>query len=147
MPGDDDQPIRLFHTSLRDFLTVKSRSGDLFINPPVRNICIAIDCLKVLGIPPVGDIFSGPVEEYACRNWCHHFHQGFAEGWDNTHSSLYDSLMSCLMHFVSQSLDPWINTLVFNIELRNTLDVVHSVVLMLLEVSTSSSSCCKIKLM
>ncbi|KIM72955.1 hypothetical protein PILCRDRAFT_15647 [Piloderma croceum F 1598] len=33
IPGDDDQPVQLFHTSLRDFLTSKPRLGGFFINP------------------------------------------------------------------------------------------------------------------
>jgi len=35
IPGDDNEPIMLYHTSLQDFLTLKSRSKQYFIDPPL----------------------------------------------------------------------------------------------------------------
>jgi hypothetical protein len=33
VPGTDDAPVTFYHTSLRDFLTTESRSGQLFVPP------------------------------------------------------------------------------------------------------------------
>ncbi|KIM71237.1 hypothetical protein PILCRDRAFT_830480 [Piloderma croceum F 1598] len=46
IPGNDDEPVRLFHTSLRDFLMSKPRSGGFFIDPPARHLDILLDCLN-----------------------------------------------------------------------------------------------------
>jgi hypothetical protein len=52
IPGDDNEPIMLYHTSLRDFLTIKSRSKQYFIDAPLRHLHLAIHCLKHLAECP-----------------------------------------------------------------------------------------------
>jgi hypothetical protein len=52
IPGDDNEPIMLYHTSLRDFLTLKSRSEQYFIDPPLQHLHLAIHCLKHLAENP-----------------------------------------------------------------------------------------------
>ena len=48
IPGHDDLPIMLFHTSLRDFLTSKLRSEQYFIDPPMQHLHLAMCCLEHL---------------------------------------------------------------------------------------------------
>ncbi|RXW17247.1 hypothetical protein EST38_g8604 [Candolleomyces aberdarensis] len=51
VPGTDDIPVTLCHTSLRDFLTTQSRSGDFFAHPShhVRLLLRFLECkLKYL---------------------------------------------------------------------------------------------------
>ena len=48
IPGGDDEPIMLYHTSFRDFLTTKSRSGQYFVNPSLQHIYLAMNCLNCL---------------------------------------------------------------------------------------------------
>jgi hypothetical protein len=128
IPGDDDQPVRLFHTSLRDFLTSTPRSGDFFIDPPARHLDILLDCLKLLLIPPDADIFfRGEASEYACNNWCHHFNEWLILG-NESHD---DSVTSYLKTFVSESFDYWVNTLLIKGSLRRMLDILHRSLLML----------------
>jgi hypothetical protein len=128
IPGNDDQPVRLFHTSLRDFLTSKPRSGDFFIDPPARHLDILLDCLKLMLIPPDTDIFfRGEASEYACNNWCHHFDQWLILG-NESHD---DSLTSYLTNFVSESFDYWVNTLLIKGSLGDMLDMLHRIRLML----------------
>ena len=107
IPGSDDKAIRLFHTSLRDFLTSPGRSPDFFIDPPARHLLIAADCLRVIAVRPTDDFFYSDREMYACLNWCHHFEQGLTNerGGDDL-----SELMSCLIDFASKSVDCWINT-------------------------------------
>ena len=62
IPDRDDQPIRLFHTSLRDFLISPMRSRAFFIHPQVQHLWIAVDCLRVLTEWPRADIFYGTRE-------------------------------------------------------------------------------------
>ena len=111
IPGDDDEPIRLFHTSLRDFLTSPERSCDLFINPPARHLFITAGCLRVLTNQPTDDIFYGKREMYACLHWCHHFLRGLTQAGEDLPGLLSQtSLMSFLTDFVSKSMDVWVNT-------------------------------------
>ena len=128
IPGDDNQPVRLFHTSLRDFLTSKPRSGGFFIDPPVHHLDILLDCLKLVLIPPDTDIlFRGEASEYACMNWCHHFNQWLTLG----NESYHDYLRSYLTNFASQSFDYWVNTVVIKGLLGSMLDMLHRILLML----------------
>jgi hypothetical protein len=115
IPGDDEHPVQLFHTSLHDFLTAKPCWGIFYIDPPTRHICIMINCLEVMAIPLGNSIFfHDEGQEYASGNWCHHFHQALIEG-DSLIASLIDhSLMTSLTKFVSQSLDFWVNTLILH---------------------------------
>ena len=55
IPGDDNQPIMLYHTSLQDFLTIKSRSEQYFINPSLQHLHLAVHCLKHLAEYPSKD--------------------------------------------------------------------------------------------
>jgi hypothetical protein len=128
IPGNGDQPVRLFHTSLRDFLTSKPRSGDFFIDPPTCHLDILLACLKLVTIPPKTDIFfSSDASRYACNNWYHHFDQ-----WLTVGNELQDDpLSSYLTNFVSQSFEYWVNTLLLKGSGKNALDILHQILLKL----------------
>ena len=128
IPGDDDKPITLLHTSLRDFLTSPERSHDLYINPPVRHLFVAADCLRVLVDRPNDDIFYGKREMYACLNWCHHFVRGVTEAGEDLPGLLSEiSLMGFLTDFASKSMDVWVNTSILGRERK--LSTLRSVIL------------------
>jgi AAA ATPase domain len=122
IPGDDDQPARLFHTSFRDFLVTKSRSGDFFIHPSTRHICITTSCLTILTVVPEDGYFYGGTQEYASLNWCDHFRQGLIEGGedDSFDSSCGATFTKCLVEFASSSTDFWVNTAILNGCLKQT---------------------------
>jgi hypothetical protein len=123
IPGDDHKPIRLFHTSLRDFLVAPGRSHSLYIDPPTRHLLIAIDCLKAMRTKPEDIIFQGG-QRYACLNWCHHVVEGLKEDGGDClfDSSLGTSLTDCLADFASQTLEIWVNTILFEGD-WNSLDL------------------------
>ena len=107
VPDSDYEDIRLFHTSLRDFLISPGRSLDFFINPPTRHLLIAADCLRVLAVRPTDGMFYDDREMYACLFWCDHFEKGVTDGLGDDDLS---DFMSCLMDFASKSFDRWVNT-------------------------------------
>jgi NACHT domain len=113
IPGNNNQPVQLFHTSLRDYLTTTSRSGEFYVNPPARHLFMTIDCLKSITGYTRYKIFEKEPQKYACANWCYHFRRSLATGGGNhvTNPSTGGSLISCLRSF-SQSLDSWVNTLI-----------------------------------
>jgi hypothetical protein len=128
IPGDDNQPVQLFHTSLRDFLTSKPWSGDFFIDPPTRHLDILLDCLKLIAIPPDTDMFfSSEASRYACNNWCYHFDQWMTIGNESQNSPL----LSYLEKFVSESFDYWVNTLLIKGSLGHMLNTLDQSQLML----------------
>ena len=111
VPGHDDQPIILYHTSLRDFLTIKSRSEQYFIDPPQQHLSLAIHCLKHLAEYPSKDFFEGDVVNYACFNWLHHILLGFQkqESYvDEVVMSSFETLIEVLLTCGSKT---WYNTI------------------------------------
>src|SRR5882762_4551820 len=133
IPGDDDQHIQLFHTSLRDFLMKQSCSRDYFIDPPTRHLFIMTDCLNLIGVPPQdGLYFGGEAKAYACAYWCHHLERAVTEGRDNLFNALMSgSLMTCLTNFASQYFEFWFNTLLIGNTLKSGLDTLDLVLLRL----------------
>jgi hypothetical protein len=113
VPEDDHQPVRLVHTSLRDFLITRSRSREWYIHPPAHHLRITIDCLKAIVVEPEDGMFHIGFREYASLNWCHHLEQSLEEGGENevVNSSSGTTLVNCLVDFASGFLDFWINTM------------------------------------
>jgi cytidylate kinase len=131
IPGDDDQPIQLFHTSLRDFLVAQPRSGEFFIDPPTRHFCIAINCMTVILMQPEQGIFFGRQQKYSCFNWCYHIYEGLISGGKYVCDALScTSLVKYLEDFASQSLHFWVNTLLLY-DSDQELDMLDSLLLVL----------------
>ncbi|KAJ2936948.1 hypothetical protein H1R20_g137, partial [Candolleomyces eurysporus] len=84
VPGTDDIPVTLCHTSLRDFLTTQSRSGDFFAHPS-HHVHLFLRCLKCklkyLRQDPGLFVFSGKqipaVADYADRHLYNHSNGGW----------------------------------------------------------------------
>jgi hypothetical protein len=129
IPGDDNHPVRLFHTSLRDFLSAQPRSGLFYIDPPTRHLCIATDCLTAITIQQEDGVVYDRAQEYACWNWCEHFLQGLAKGGgDNLFGSPSGAaFMSCLMNFASWFLDFWVNIWILKRNFPQLLELLGSV--------------------
>ena len=122
IPGDDNEPILLYHTSLRDFLMAKSRSKQYFIDPPLQHLHLAIHCLKHLVEHPSEDFFEGDVLEYACFNWPHHLLLGFQGkelNVDETTMSFLETLIKVLLTFQGKT---WYNTmLIFPLHVKKEM--------------------------
>jgi hypothetical protein len=115
IPGDDTQAIRLFHTSLRDFLTSQSRANEFYVNPPTRQLLVAIDCSKTMGeVPAHGIVFEGG-QRYAAMNWCFHLYEGFVQGgYSHLDKASQTSLLSALKMCRSQYHRFWVNTILLD---------------------------------
>jgi hypothetical protein len=129
VPDDDESPIRPFHTSLRDFLTTKARSNELFINPPVRHLSIASDCLAVMTVHNGDDFSAQKGLTFACRSWSRHLLLAIQqEGGDSFFFSQHDAFMTKLIDFVSRSFDLWVNSIIAQCLISSTLTTFNSVV-------------------
>jgi hypothetical protein len=111
IPGDDNQPIMLYHTFLRDFLTIKSRSKQYFIDPPLQHLHLAIHCLKNLAEYPSKDFFEGDVTKYTCFNWPHHLLLGFQGQGLNVDETIMTSLVTLLKNLLTFQGKTWYNTM------------------------------------
>jgi hypothetical protein len=126
VPEDDEQPVRLFHTSLRDFLTTQARSQHLFINPVACHLSIAIDCLAVMTAHH-GDIFYEiEILKYAARMWCHHLLSAITEDGGDDYLFLQgNAFMGTLIDFVSGAFDPWINSILWQVQIEDTKETLN----------------------
>src|SRR6202046_2928972 len=80
VPEDDERPVRLFHTSLRDFLTTEARSMDFFVNPAICHLSIANDCLAVMTVHSNDAFYELGGLTFAAWNWSHHLLYAIQEG-------------------------------------------------------------------
>ena len=111
IPGDDDEPIMLYHTSLRDFLTSQSRSKQYFIDSPLQHFHMAIHCLKHLAGCPSKDFFDGDVSKYACINWPYHIIFGLWEQRLNVDEKIMISLITLMKNLLNFQVKTWHNTM------------------------------------
>jgi hypothetical protein len=111
IPGNDDEPIMLYHTSLRDFLTIKSRSKQYFIDPPLQHLHLAIHCLKHLAEYPPKDFFEGDVANYASNNWPHHILLGVQREELNVDETITTSLVTLIENLLTSQSKTWCNTM------------------------------------
>ena len=59
VPGDDHSPVTLWHTSLRDFLTLEERAGPFFAAPSHHH-CLAHRAIKIAALsqPSQAQVYS-----------------------------------------------------------------------------------------
>lgn len=111
IPGDDDQPILLFHTSLRDFLTSQARSESYYINPSIQHALLAIDCLQCLTNDVEQNFFDMAGQRYACCHWLHHICQAFGEQRQDLSETNFSSLVNLVNLLMSKNIESWFNTI------------------------------------
>jgi hypothetical protein len=111
IPGHDNQPIMLYHTSLQDFLTIKYQSEQYFIDPPLQHLYLAIHCLNHLEEYPSTDFFEGHVAEYPCFNWLHHILLGFRKQELNVDKRIMISLVTLIKNLLTFWGKTWHNTM------------------------------------
>ena len=127
VPEDDEQPVRLFHTSLRDFLTTKARSERLFMDPPICHLSTAVDCLAVMTTHD-DDIYKSGGLKFAALSWCNYMLSAINDDGGNNRLLFQDDVMNELKKFVSRSFDAWINSIIYHCagEIFVTLDLLLS---------------------
>ena len=128
VPGHDDQPIMLFHTSLRDFLTIKSRSEQYFIDPPLQHLHLALHCLKHLAECPSKDFFEGDVANYARLNWAHHILLGCQKQQTYVDETIMTSLVTLIEILLTFQARTWYNTMLTHVNkmlscVRDVMDI------------------------
>lgn len=110
IPADDESPVQLNHTSLRDFLIDENRSKDLFIDPAVAHCTLAVDCVKLMNRTLRQDEFpTDAAPKYAALHWLDHLVDGHGS------TDLLPTMLNILTDFsLSLTCDAWINTTLLN---------------------------------
>ena len=127
VPEDDEEPVQLLHTSLRDFLTTQARSQHLFIDPVTCHLSMATDCLSTMTASHGDIIYEIKILHYAARNWCHHLLSAVKEGDGGVCLLSQDYVfMNTLIGFLSGSFDLWMNSIIFQVEIRNIVGILDS---------------------
>ncbi|KAF7967295.1 hypothetical protein HWV62_34777 [Athelia sp. TMB] len=109
IPSNDNDPIRLNHTSLRDFLIDRKRSEHHCINPSAFHTVLATDCVELLqkGLAdlPRSGLLEDEAVAYASLHWYRH-----VEDSDSV-TKAAPKLLSGLQNFFSsqQLIESWIN--------------------------------------
>lgn len=120
IPGDDDLPVQLFHTSLRDFLLAPERSGESVVDQGTCHSAISRGSWRLLSNQFPNTFFEkGSIKEYCCCHWGSHFNELLPEQMTDLLSD--HSVIHHLMSYLSLSFDQWINTLIFNRSLDENL--------------------------
>ncbi|KAH7915633.1 hypothetical protein BJ138DRAFT_997421 [Hygrophoropsis aurantiaca] len=144
------QPVRIYHTSFRDFLASPQRAKQFFVDGAVYHRLIAQLCFEVMSkhlkrdmcniedpsllnreIMDLPDLCSRYIDEsvrYACCYWAYHLAQVPHIG------GLNDKLISVLQTFLQGSLLYWVETL-------SLLGVLDSAVMMLRDASSWLKVC------
>ncbi|KAF7967225.1 hypothetical protein HWV62_35099 [Athelia sp. TMB] len=108
IPSDNNAPIQLNHTSLRDFLVDERRSKDLFIVPLAAHATLAVACVRILHKNLKADNFpEDEVTQYAATQWYRHL------GQSHEPRQASPELLGVLQDFIlPQLIEPWINILI-----------------------------------
>jgi hypothetical protein len=72
IPDNDEDYIRPYHASLRDFFADRDRAKAHFLDPLHYNLSIMDDCVKLLRGSLANDAEGREPVYYACRYWCYH---------------------------------------------------------------------------
>jgi NACHT domain len=131
VPENDEQSVQLLHTSLRDFLTTQTRSQHLFIKPATCHLSMAIDCLSSMTAHHGDIIYEIEILQYAARNWCHHLFSAVKESGAGAGAGVYllsqdDAFVNTLIGFLSGSFDPWMNSIIFQIQIKDIVKILDS---------------------
>jgi hypothetical protein len=105
VPHTDQEDVRPYHASLRDFLTDPNRARGHFCNPQVYHVLILVGCLQLIGL---NENYEGGKDlSYACQNWCYHFSSALS------HYATVDSinascdLVTLMMKMEHQGIRVW----------------------------------------
>ncbi|KAF7977376.1 hypothetical protein HWV62_3981 [Athelia sp. TMB] len=107
IPSVNNEPIRLFHLSLRDFLLNKDRSGDLSIDHSLSHGTFATNCMRLLHEKWDRRYPTDAAHRYAIEYWPRHLEDS------HTVSGVSSELRTALLYFSSsQTIGPWAKILV-----------------------------------
>ena len=108
IPDNDEKPVDIVHTSLRDFSTSWQRSENLCVESFENHLRIAVRCLQVMATESEQFAFKGGAAKYAALYWIEHLHLTFMNA--DSHHVWCDSFVQALEVFIRHCFQAWFNT-------------------------------------
>ena len=94
---------------------------DFFVNPAICHLSIANDCLAVMTVHSNDAFYELGGLTFAAWNWSHHLLYAIQEGGADHLFSQHSAFKTNLRHFLSQSFDSWINSMIVQGKVYGTL--------------------------
>jgi hypothetical protein len=103
IPESDNDPVRIIHTSLRDFLVNQTRSQSWWINPAAQHRALVEQGLTHMMRSSDNFIWKEKSLLYASRNWIQHLGESL--------ELFNDMLHQMIDNFQNRAFYSWVNTL------------------------------------
>lgn len=131
IPASPEEPIRLMHVSIRDFLTDHTRcEGDLFVDVAIHHSNLARDCLQLMGrdlkynicelqdaSKPISEL-QGSINQfvpaglkYCCRAWPAHLAVAWPQRTSESRETTDAELQTFLTQFSENKLLAWLEVM------------------------------------
>src|ERR1700722_450778 len=113
IPDRDNDTVRPYHTSLKDFLQDPDRSGKHFLDPTKHNLLITNSYISYMASYSMSNSRDEYILDCACRHWARHFSLGLANnnGMDYITPEFAHSLEGLMKKLSSQWLKDWMHRL------------------------------------
>jgi hypothetical protein len=107
---NNEESIRPYHASLREFLIDHNRANKHFLDASKHHMTLLVECLKFVMAHMENGMEGGKLLDYACQNWCHHFslipsHEGILA---QIESCLGDQMKTFMTNMQQKWLKLWI---------------------------------------
>jgi hypothetical protein len=126
IPDEDDEDIKSYHASLRDFLIDHDRSHDYFIDPE-QHEAITQGCLCIMASGLVHNTIGDDPLGYACQYWCYHFSARLSSGGVSAITMSPFGLE--VKNLVMKLMDEWLRAWVYNIYYGRSVEEVQQMLL------------------
>ena len=126
IPDEDDEDIKSYHASLRDFLIDHDRSHDYFIDPE-QHEAIMQDCFCIMAPGLVHNTIGDDPLGYACQYWCYHLSARLSSGGVSAITKSPFGLE--VKNLVEKLMDEWLKAWMYNIYYGPTVKEVQEMLL------------------
>ncbi|KAF8341102.1 hypothetical protein F5887DRAFT_919208 [Amanita rubescens] len=111
LPNTEEESVRPYHASLKDFLSDMNRAKVHFLDPKMYHVTILVNCLQLIGQVHDSNHGGQPLK-YACQQWYYHFSLALS------HQATIDLMKNCgnievLMVKLSRE---WLKTWMYGLE-------------------------------
>jgi hypothetical protein len=112
IPDEDDEDIKSYHASLRDFLIDHDRSHDYFVGSE-QHEAMTQHCLCIMAFGLMYNTIDDDPLGYACQYWCYHFSARLSSG--GVGAIVKSSFALEVRDFVEKLMDEWLKVWMYNI--------------------------------
>lgn len=131
IPENDVNPVRIIHTSLRDYLVSPHRSSRFYVDPPKRHFYMSLQSLMALSTTSNQIFFVSEIQKYASEYWLSHLAESLKQ-WDLFQDAEACRLLTLVLpDFAGTKFNIWVNTVFVSSTLQTMVHHLRTVVGML----------------